>query len=189
VAAARHDDVALHADPALVELSQGKWEGLTHDDVRERYRDELAAWRKDPVRHHAPGGESLAGAADRASAAIARILDALPHRHSPPPESVAARGPAEPVLGYDRRPAGAEGQPPEWSIVVAHDGILRLLLMDLLGLPLEHYWSFPFGLCCVTVVELRAGTVRMRAHNLAEHLGRLPDETSDSAIPEAGRTT
>jgi broad specificity phosphatase PhoE len=54
---------------------------------------------------------------------------------------------------------------------VAHDGILRLMLMRLLGVSADRYWAFPFGLCCVTVVELRGGIARLRAHNLAEHLG------------------
>jgi broad specificity phosphatase PhoE len=57
-----------------------------------------------------------------------------------------------------------------WSITVAHDGILRLILLRLLDLPLERYWSFPFALCGISVVELRAGRARLRAHNLEEHL-------------------
>ncbi len=57
-----------------------------------------------------------------------------------------------------------------WSIVVAHDGILRLVLMHLLRLPIEHYWALPFGLCSITVVELRSGRARLRAHNLDDHL-------------------
>ena len=54
--------------------------------------------------------------------------------------------------------------------MVAHDGVLRLALMHLLGLPIEHYWALPFGLCSVTVVELRSGRARLRAHNLGDHL-------------------
>jgi probable phosphoglycerate mutase len=166
VAAASDRPTPVEPVPDLIELGQGDWEGLTQTEVRERYPDELAAWRNDPVHHHAPGGEPLTRADLRAGAALERILAALPVRTKPAPESVAAPGPAEPVLGYDRRAAGAAGQPPDWAIVVAHDGILRLLMMRLLGIPADRYWTFPFGLCCVTVIELRDGIARMRAHNL-----------------------
>ena len=54
-----------------------------------------------------------------------------------------------------------------------HDGILRLLLMTVLGIPIEHYWSFPFALCGVSVVELGGAHPRLRAHNLAEHMDAL----------------
>ena len=60
-----------------------------------------------------------------------------------------------------------------WSITVAHDGILRLVVLRLLDLPLERYWSFPFALCGITVIELRDGRARLRAHNLEAHLGEL----------------
>jgi broad specificity phosphatase PhoE len=55
-------------------------------------------------------------------------------------------------------------------MVVAHDGILRLIMMRLLGVGPERYWAFPFGLCCVTVIELRGGIARLRAHNLGAGL-------------------
>ncbi len=57
-----------------------------------------------------------------------------------------------------------------WAIVVAHDGVLRLVLMYLLGVSLEHYWALPFGLCSITVVEVRSGRARLRAHNIGDHL-------------------
>jgi broad specificity phosphatase PhoE len=166
VARAQGPDVPVEVDPGLAELAQGDWEGLFQTEVRERYPDELAAWRRDPVHHQAPGGEPLLAADERAAAALGRILSALPVRSRPAPESVGAPGPAEPVLGYGRRQAGAAGQPVDWAIVVAHDGILRLLMMRLLGIPPDRYWAFPFGLCSVTVIELRDGMARLRAHNL-----------------------
>jgi len=58
-------------------------------------------------------------------------------------------------------------------VAVAHDGLLRLLLLDVLGLPRSAFWSFPFALCGVTIVELRSGVARLRAHNLADHLDGL----------------
>ena len=82
--------------------------------------------------------------------------------------------PAEPVLGYEGTFNGGEG--PDWAIVVAHDGILRLLMLDLLGIGIEHFWSFPLALASVSVLDLSSGLVRLRAHNLDEHIAALSRE-------------
>ena len=135
--------------------------------MRERYPEQLAAWRDDPLASHAPGGESLAEALKRARAATATILgttDAVPGA------SDDRADPAEPVLGYERT-LKSDRMP--WSIVVAHDGLLRLLMLDLLGVPIERFWSFPFALASISVLALSADVVRLRAHNLDEHVAAL----------------
>jgi broad specificity phosphatase PhoE len=189
---AREADAPLRSVDALTELSQGEWEGLTHEEVLSRYPDQLAAWRADPVRHHAPGGESLAAAQGRAHAALDAIFGReettdLLSAHAggalaatPPAGAAAASAaglspipaaPAESVLGYERtlvRPPR-----PDWAIVVSHDGLLRLMLMELLGIPVERFWAFPFALAAVSVVDLGGGIARLRAHNLDEHIMAL----------------
>jgi len=169
---ARGEDVPLAPDPGLVELAQGDWEGHTQAEVTAGWPAELAAWRTDPVHHHAPGGEPLTDAATRAGAAVTRILADMGAAMG---AVSAGTPPRSPVLGYADPGVGGAGDigDPDaepWTIVVAHDGILRLALMHLLGLPIEHYWALPFGLCSVTVVELRSGRARLRAHNLGDHL-------------------
>jgi broad specificity phosphatase PhoE len=166
--------VPLHADPALGELAQGDWEGLTLAQVQERYGAQLDAWRRDPTHHHAPGGESIPSGARRVDGVIDELAAAL--RSSSP------SGPSDPVLGYV--PAGAAAVAPRpWAIVVAHDGILRLLLMQLLDIPLERYWSFPFALTGISVLELRDGVARLRAHNLVEHLAGLGSSAPGIGLP------
>jgi probable phosphoglycerate mutase len=71
---AREADAPLRPLDTLIELGQGEWEGLTHDEVRSRWPQELAAWRDDPLHNHAPGGESLSEALVRARAARRTIL-------------------------------------------------------------------------------------------------------------------
>jgi broad specificity phosphatase PhoE len=167
VHSARGGDAPLRPLDALKELAQGEWEGLTHEEVRTRWPDELAAWRDDPGSNHAPGGESLRDAMARARSARATIL-----RENDGAALTAAAGTqaalAEPVLGYER--AFGEDEPPGWVIVVAHDGILRLLMLDLLDIGLDHFWSFPLALASVSVLDVGAGVVRLRAHNLEEHI-------------------
>jgi broad specificity phosphatase PhoE len=157
----------------LTELAQGDWEGRTGAEVQASWPAELAAWRTDPAHHHAPGGEPLPDGARRAATAVERILADLGVRLGAPDDPATVG--RSPVLGYADARMGAttDAAPPvldPWSVVVAHDGILRLVLLHLLGLSIDHYWSIPFGLCALTVVELRGGRARLRAHNLADHL-------------------
>jgi broad specificity phosphatase PhoE len=138
---AREADAPLRPLDTLIELGQGEWEGLTHDEVRARWPRELEAWREDPLSQHAPGGESLRDGLGRVRQARATIL------------------------GDDS--AVTE---PAWAVVVAHDGVLRLLMLDLLGIGVEHFWSFPLALASVSVFELDGEVVRLRAHNLDAHI-------------------
>ncbi len=165
---ARGGDAPLRPLETLLELGQGEWEGLTHDEVRARWPRELAAWRDDPLNHHAPGGESLREALVRARAARATILG---EGEVTTADEGAGLAPAEPVLGYERTFTG--GEAPGWTIVVAHDGVLRLMMLDLLGIGLEHFWSFPLALASVSVFDLSGGVVQLRAHNLDEHITAL----------------
>ena len=60
-----------------------------------------------------------------------------------------------------------------WTLLVAHDGIFKVVLLTLLDLPLDRFWTFPFALCGITVVEFRDGRGILRAHNLTDHLATL----------------
>lgn len=168
VHAARRGDVPVRSLETLIELGQGEWEGRTHDEVRERWPRELAAWRRDPLHHHAPGGESLREALVRAQQACETILG---EGEVTAADAGAGKAPAEPVLGYERTFGAGDG--PTWALVVAHDGVLRLMMLDLLGIGIEHFWSFPLALASVSVLDLSAGVVRLRAHNLDEHIAAL----------------
>lgn len=158
-------DSLLRAVPGLVEIDQGEWQGRLGPDVAAEYPDLLAAWRATPTLAHAPGGESLATAGQRVRRAARALLDTI-DRADPP------------------RTRGCDGSAaaPAWGIVVAHDGILRLLLMTLLELPFERFWSLPFALCAISLVELRPGSAALRAHNLAEHLDATLEASLDATL-------
>jgi probable phosphoglycerate mutase len=160
--------VPLHADEALTEIAQGEWEGVPLPEVRARWPNELAAWRRTPARAHAPGGEPLLAAADRVRSGLSSIVSALPRVQ----ELV---GGYDPVPGYVSITRTDEPAEP-WGLLVAHDGIFRLVLINLLGLPLERFWSFPFNLAAITVVTLHEGAATLRAHNLVDHLAPLAEE-------------
>ncbi len=160
----------LRPDDGFAEIGQGEWEGRLGTEVAERWPQELAAWRRDATTAHAPGGESLVEVAARVVPALDRVIGPLRR-------GVAAAADAMPpssVPGYAVR---AGDQP--WSIVVGHDGVFKVCLLTLLGLPLTAFWSLPFALAGISVVDLRAGRAMLRAHSLTEHLAPLDERAQD----------
>jgi phosphoserine phosphatase len=169
--------VAVRPDPGFLEIGQGEWEGLHHTVIRERFGEQLAAWRRDPLEAWAPGGESLPEVQARVRPALAGVL-----------RSLAAAGPPgtldrPQVAGYRE---ATPGHP--WSVLVAHDGVFKVTLLTLFDLPLERFWMWMFDLCGISVVELRGGRPVARAHNLTEHLAPTLDERSQQVSEERERT-
>jgi phosphoserine phosphatase len=164
-------EIPLRADDGLMEIEQGMWEGLHADAVTERWGDVLSAWRQSPLQAWAPGGESLPVVRDRVRPSIDGLIERLGDGRTP---------------GAVDRPQVLGGSDPAadqpWAVVVGHDGVFKVALLTLLGMPLEHFWTLPFALCGITIVELVGGRARLRAHNLTEHLAPL--EARVQAITE-----
>jgi len=169
--------VPLRPDEGLAEISQGEWEGLLATEVAARWAEILAAWRRTPLDARAPGGESLRDVERRVRPSVERLLTHLGGTAGVPVR------PGSQVPGY----ADTIGNQP-WSIVVAHDGVFKVVALTLLGLPLEGFWTLPFALCGISVIELRGGRPSLRAHNLTEHLAPLLEERSIAVSEERERT-
>ncbi|MGZ6315592.1 MAG: histidine phosphatase family protein [Candidatus Limnocylindrales bacterium] len=151
----------LFPEPGLSEIAQGQWEGLTETEIEARFGDSLAGWRRWPTRFYAPGGESLDQVTGRVEVALARLLGDLAAGAEPGTHD------RNQVLGYEDESADTR----RWALVVGHGGVFRVVTCLLLGLPLEHFWNFDFGLPAISVVEIRAGRAVLRALNLDAHLG------------------
>ncbi|GAA2389206.1 histidine phosphatase family protein [Streptomyces glaucosporus] len=64
-------------DEGLRETYAGVWQGLTHEEIVERYGEEYAAWKRgEPVRRG--GGELETEVADRAAPVVERNAEKLP---------------------------------------------------------------------------------------------------------------
>ncbi|WP_407548720.1 histidine phosphatase family protein [Streptomyces sp. Pv4-95] len=71
--------LAARIDERLCEVDFGEGEGLTRDEMRRRFPQQLAAFLADPVDSHLPGGEHPRLAAERAAAALHDIAREQPH--------------------------------------------------------------------------------------------------------------
>lgn len=154
----------LRADDGLREIGQGAWEGLHRDEIAARFGDLLGTWRRRPTEAWAPGGESLPDVAARVRPALARLLATLAAAGVPGTRD------RDQVPGYGDRPAAHP-----WSVVIAHDGLFKVLLLTLFEVPLDHFWMWSMDLCAFTIIEFRAGQPVLRAHNLSAHLASLID--------------
>lgn len=173
IATAVGERLPLRPDASFLEIGQGAWEGLHRDEIATRYADVLATWRRRPTEAWAPGGESLPIVAERVRPALAALLARL----------AAGRPPGT----RDRDQVAGYGEPaPDhpWSILVAHDGVFKILLLTLFDLPLERFWMWSMDLCAISVIEFRGGQPVVRAHNLTGHLAPLLDE-EEAAAQEA----
>ena len=161
----------LRAEPGIAEIAQGAWEGLFQREVEERYPAEIAGWRRDPVRVHAPGGEALPDVDRRVRAALERVVGELGAAGSGSP------GPAGTPSYYD-----PHGGP--WAILVGHDGAFKVALLALLGLPLDRFWTFTQTTTGIAVLDIRNGRTIVRAWNRTEHLATLEMEASEATRAE-----
>jgi len=170
-------DVPKRPDPGFLEIGQGDWEGLHRSQIEERFGAQLAAWRRDPLAAWAPDGESLPEVQARVRPALAALLGRLAAAGTPGTLDRSQ------VAGY--REATPEHP---WSVLVAHDGVFKVVLLTLFGLPLDRFWMWLFDLCGISVVEFRGGRAVARAHNLTEHLAPLLDERSQQLSEERARS-
>ncbi len=166
----------LVPDARLAEIAQGAWEGLLQTEIESRYAAVIDGWRRDPVNVQAPGGETLAAVDARVRGGLERILGDLAVRTDgddsaaagPPPGRAPARS------FYDLREA-------PWAVVVSHGGTLQVVMLALLGLALDRFWSFPMGPAALAIVDVRNGRAAVRAWNRTDHLAPIEEEDAQAA--------
>ncbi|MCK5504156.1 MAG: alpha-ribazole phosphatase [Thermodesulfovibrionia bacterium] len=106
---------------ALRERNFGVWEGMSFDEIKEKYPDTFNAWTENPLKFSPIEGESTIEVKDRALKAFNEITE----RHN-------------------------SGN----IAVVAHGGINRVILCELLGIPLENIFRIEQDFAALNVIEL-----------------------------------
>ena len=75
---ARFHNGEVKADDAFKEMDAGELDGLTYDDMRDRYGELIKRWFREPASVTMPGGEALASVQERAWLAVERIREKHP---------------------------------------------------------------------------------------------------------------
>jgi broad specificity phosphatase PhoE len=68
-----HFDLHVQGRPNLADIDYGQWQGLTPDEARARWPEEVEAWYSAAQDAHIPGGETLAAVRARAMAEIGNL--------------------------------------------------------------------------------------------------------------------
>ena len=58
-AIAQHFNLPVQAHPDLADIDYGEWQGLTPDEARQRWPEQMENWYSHPERAVIPGGETL----------------------------------------------------------------------------------------------------------------------------------
>lgn len=107
--------------PELKERNFGAWEGMTFNEIREKWPDAFNSWAANPLQFSPMQGESTIEARDRTMPVFKEILN------------------------------GHEG---ESIAIVSHGGITRIILCELLGIPLENIFRIEQGYGCLNIIEI-----------------------------------
>lgn len=140
IIAAKHEVGAVHESSLLREMHFGDFEGLTFDQIEERFQLIFSAspsWRSRGPHVRAPNGESIADLAER----LQRFW-----------EELAKHGPEETLL------------------IVAHGGPIQVLICHLLGIGLEHWWQIRLSGASISILDTYPQGTSLALLNSTSHL-------------------
>lgn len=160
--------LAPKADPAMVEMDMGEWEGKTAKQIMEEYKDQngvplLKKWQEDPVENNIPGGEKAADLDNRVATSLDRII-----KNHLPAENI---------------------------VLVAHMGPIAVALRHVLGKPLKDLAKVKTDNASVSVIEVNgdidhgkvllmndtshlSGPAKKAERSTLSHQGDRPGKTS-----------
>ena len=144
-------------EPLLLEIDLAPWSGLTRDEVRARFADDERIWRTAPHQ--------------------LELTDCNGQRVKP---LMALMEQAEHFVQRLRADHGAaiRGERQQCVLVVAHNAILRALVLRLLNLPAEQFRRLRIDNASVSVFNLGESGVQIESLNSTAHLGQALPERS-----------
>jgi broad specificity phosphatase PhoE len=137
----------------FVEVDFGRFEGLTAEEIRERYPADFERWNRDRLNpaFTYPEGESRADFTKRTERGIRRMLELIDRTASPP------------------RPASHEPANGDAALVVAHRGVIRIIANRLAGVEPQ----IELGSIHILQRTTPAGPWRAKSIDIVEHLSAL----------------
>ena len=71
---AKHHSLNVNVNPGLMDFNYGAWEGLTHQAVKDKYRELYTRWLKEPHLVKIPEGGNLDEVRERAKSLLDRVV-------------------------------------------------------------------------------------------------------------------
>jgi broad specificity phosphatase PhoE len=73
-AIAGYHGLQVNAVPGLIDFDYGEWQGLSHQEVKDRYEELYAAWLSHPEKVRMPDGETLEDVRKRAMVVVKDVI-------------------------------------------------------------------------------------------------------------------
>jgi len=73
-AIASHHKLEVKISPGLIDFDFGKWQGLSHQEIKRRYKKLYVQWLENPHLIRMPDGESLNGVRKRALGVVNEVV-------------------------------------------------------------------------------------------------------------------
>jgi alpha-ribazole phosphatase/probable phosphoglycerate mutase len=128
--------------PDLRERSFGIWEGMSFNEIKDKYPEEFEAWAGNPLKYSPMGGESTLEVRDRVIIALNKILNDHNSQGTVPDLRTKQSGVVE------------SGLSPAINIaIVAHGGVNRIILCHIMGIPLENIFRIEQDNAAVNIIE------------------------------------
>jgi broad specificity phosphatase PhoE len=147
------DDLPLVEIEEFVEVDFGRFEGLTAEEIRERYPADFEHWNRDRLNpaFTYPEGESRADFTKRVERGIQRMLDLIDRA-------------ADPLWTAPRGSANGDA-----ALVVAHRGVIRIIANRLAGVEPQ----IELGSIHILQRATPADPWRAKSVDIVEHLAAL----------------
>ncbi len=71
---ASYHKLDIDIDPGLTDFNFGKWQGLSHQEVKDKYKELYTGWINHPDRVKMPAGESLDDVRKRTMGAVTTVI-------------------------------------------------------------------------------------------------------------------
>lgn len=142
IAAETADFDRIDVDEAVIELDYGEWTGRPLKELGEEPL--WATVVKSASQARFPGGESITEAAERSTARVRDLVAQLREDERTDAES---RPDAVPTDGTEK------SAPPRWAMIVSHGDIIKAIIADALGMPLDDFQRLSVAPGSFTVID------------------------------------
>ncbi|SDS68447.1 Histidine phosphatase superfamily (branch 1) [Brevibacterium siliguriense] len=142
IAAETADFERVCVDEAVIELDYGAWTGRSLEELGQEPLWETVVKTASQARF--PGGESITEASDRSTARVRELVAQLREEERADGENKVAAGTGT----GDGKPA-----PPRWAMIVSHGDIIKAIIADALGMPLDDFQRLSVAPGSFTVID------------------------------------
>jgi broad specificity phosphatase PhoE len=74
-AIASHHQLEVEIASGLIDFNFGEWQGLPHEEVKDKYKELYAQWTNNPHKVRTPAGETLDDVRKRAVSVVDEVID------------------------------------------------------------------------------------------------------------------